>query len=168
MSTETIRLNPIVSRRQPPFRMIHRILTGADTLNIIAGDNLKVPNVWTLQSAIWIYIADATVASRYPNLNQFVDGELCGKIKGGAIAASETKYQAATPEGTYSNMSGFGSGYATIRDWTHLISGDDYWNLYTTAGVAGDSLEVWLIARYRNWDLGMLQPKIQRQKESNK
>jgi len=161
---EDIILDPIVTRRESPLVFINKTIAGNDSLKIYPGSNLGVPNMWTIHGMLALLNTDATVANRtayIPNL--YKQGVVQNTMKGGVVAASTVAYYSAHQETDFATMGRFGSAYARLTNWSFLFGGDDeYLYFYTSNGVAGDTLEIRLELRWRNWDLGMMLPRIQK------
>jgi len=155
-------LDPIVSRRLfPIIRVPMKVIAGNVSLNIKAGWNLYVPNVWSIQGLQFQYVADASVGNRYHKVSLYSeDGQLYDQIYSGAIAASETKKYSVHKEFGFSTMNRWGAdGIVSLHNDSFIFSGNEYLNFATTAGVAGDTVSIWLSLKWRNWDLGMQSPR---------
>jgi len=157
---DDIILNPIPSRIHKPYRHVDVTLNGADTLRVIAGTNINVPNVWSVISWWATLTTDATVANRYVKIFQEIDGVNANFFTSQAVTASSTKTYAGTPESSLTNLTRLSAdGYMTLDKNTFLFGGDDSIFFDVVSGVAGDSVRVYILLLWRNWDLGLLPPR---------
>jgi len=160
MADIVLTLNPVVSRRKLPYRIIEGVMAGSETIRIIAGKYLDVPNIWSLQE-FWVSLTtDVTVANRYVKLFEVIDGVDANYLTGSVVVASETKKIVGTQESGLSGMTKLSAdGYCTLTENSMLFGGDDSLYLDVVSGVAGDSVSYFFKLLWRNWDLGMMQPR---------
>jgi len=159
-------LNPVVSRRHKPYAHVDLTLVGSDTVRIVAGHNLAVPNIWSLHTWWATLTCDATPANRYVKIFQVIDGVNANFFTSQAVIASTTKTFAGSPESAFSNMTRLSAdGYMTMDDKTFLIAGDDSIYFDVVSGVAGDSVRLYMLLLWRNWDFGILSPKPNRNRK---
>jgi len=155
-------LDSIVTRRLKPYTSIKQVITGNNPLTIKAGWNLAVPNCWTLHSMYAQLACDANAANRFLKIWHYSDNIVVGSIQSIAQIANETKSFCLSPESDLGNMTKIGDRDGTLTNESFFIGGDDYIYVNVANCQVGDVLTIAFLFKWRNWDLGMMLPKVQK------
>lgn len=156
---------PFIERGENPYySFLTPVLTGQDTINIYAGDQLKVPNIWDVLLAGLDVDTDANAGNRFAIISVVgpmgVTGSLA-YVSSPAIVASQTGVN------TYINTFNVLGGSATtaleyylgLSQRVPLIGKQGRITLFLNAGKAGDTIQAKLVLKFKNHELGMLTQK---------
>jgi len=154
-------LDPIVTRRISPLVLVRDVIAGNGACYIRPGWHLNVPSMWTPQSVLMSIVASADVANRIVKYELYTQQLNVDKVYNStAVTASETKSFILSTTGTASNMLKQGAhGYVELNDYSFLMGGHDYAKISVSSGQAADVLTITAVYRWRNWDLGMMNPQ---------
>lgn len=154
----------IYDRWKPPFAYTYQQGAGDETYRVYPGEEpaRKTPNVWELDSCLIAYVASADVANRVFTINcrNALAGGSVLSIQNTStpITANQAKNIQVVKAGLVGAI-GFSDFYAGISEGAFVISEPgDWFQLTISNGHANDTVEVRIRWKFRNFELGMIDP----------